>query len=193
MGDARQLSYFSDYKNEPLVCPECDWHGTWSQGSHEYFDSLADCSCPSKSGCSGPILAIVANPTSAEYEENRERLSAAEKAFGDAQVAFQKHFDEVALKEVNQLPDLQGDALNLVWDQEGEETVLRKADVEIWREPAVWDGYQRFLKARYGSRLQDLEPTEASMENLLGDNSAASSIVADARAGILANDPLRPA
>jgi len=54
----RQLSYFSDYKNEPLLCPECGWRGTWKEGSHDYFESLADCSCPAK-GCSGPMLAIV--------------------------------------------------------------------------------------------------------------------------------------
>jgi len=31
----RHLSYFSDYKNEPLVCPECGWRGTWEEGSHD--------------------------------------------------------------------------------------------------------------------------------------------------------------
>ena len=191
MGNARHLSYFSDYKNEPLVCPLCGWQGTWAEGDHEFFESLVDCSCPA---CpSAPMLAIVASPTHDEWEDHRARLSPAEQAFGDAQITFQKNFAAKSLKDSSQLPDLKEEALNLEWDQDGKETVLRNADIEIWREPALWDGYLRFLdvlvilKARYGLRLRDLKPTAASMDFLLGDNISASSILANARAGILAN------
>ncbi len=186
---ARHLSSFSDYKNEPLVCPECGWKGTWVEGSHDYFDSLVDCSCPAD-GCSGPMLAIVAHPTIAEWEEHKACLSPAEQAFGDAQVVFQEAFKAAALKDAAQLPDLEGEALDLVWDKEGAETVLRHEGREMWREPSVWEGYSRFmevlalLKERYGLRLRDVAPTPASEMDLYGEKTTAYLQIDEALKGL---------
>ncbi len=187
---ARQLSYFSDYRNEPLVCPLCGWQGTWAEGDHEVFDSLIDCSCPACPSLDAPMLAIVAGPTAGEWEAHRHTVAAAEMAFVDAQVAFQKNFHEVCLKRPDQLPALPPGDLGLTWDQEAKDTVLRHGSIEVWREPALWDGYLRYLEvlailqACYAPRLRDVAPTDESLLYLLGDRSAASHIVAEARAGL---------
>lgn len=55
---ARILDYYSDYKHEPLVCPECGWEGIWAEGIKEHCGNIVDCSCPAK-GCSSPMLALV--------------------------------------------------------------------------------------------------------------------------------------
>jgi hypothetical protein len=53
--------------------------------------------------------------------------------------------------------------------------VLRHAGVEIWRELAYWEGYTRFetvfaiLRERYGRRLREVRPTDASELYLYGD------------------------
>jgi len=185
---ARQLSCFSDYKNEPLVCPLCGWKGTWAEGSHEIFESLIDCSCPACPSLDAPMLAIVASPAPGEWEAHRASVDPAEMAFVDAQVAFQNRFKEVSLKRPDQLPMLPDGALELTWEMEDKDTVLRHGSVEVWREPALWDGYLRFreilpiLRAGYGPRLRDVVPTTDSMLYLLGDQLAAGACIAEARA-----------
>ena len=53
----------------------------------------------------------------------------------------------------------------------------------MWRELALWEGIERFeevamiLRARYGSRLHDLVPTEASHLYLYGDKLSARGAV----------------
>lgn len=183
----RHLSYFSDYENEPLVCPECGWRGAWTEGLHEHFESLVDCSCPAK-GCSGPMLAIVSHPTVDEWADQKGSLSTAEQAYGDAQVAFQKKFEAVSLKDASQLPELEGEGLDLVWDKDGAETVLRHEGREIWREPSLWGSYTRFMevlilvKARYGNRIRDFAPAPGSQMDLYGDEITAYRQVDNARA-----------
>ena len=83
------------------------------------------------------------------------------------------HFQSVCLKEVGQLPDLNGSELVLTWDLEHQKdgqhlTNIRHGETIIWREPARWEGYERFeeilviLKKKYGKHLRDLVPTNAS-------------------------------
>ena len=55
-------------------------------------------------------------------------------------------------------------------------TVIRHGSTEVWREPAVYEAYERFdevkaiLKQRYGKRFRSLTPTKASKMWLYGDH-----------------------
>lgn len=82
--------------------------------------------------------------------------------------------------------------LRLVWDLEEREnelkcTVIKCGDKVIWREPAVYEGYERFaavvsiLKRKYGERLRDVQQTPASELFLYGDELSAPRIVRDIR------------
>jgi hypothetical protein len=84
------------------------------------------------------------------------------------------------LRSPEQLPDLDGDELRLVWGQdergEGEQwTVIRFGDRVISSEPAFWESVPRFgevkalLRQRYGSRFHSLTPSEESKMYLYGD------------------------
>jgi hypothetical protein len=60
-------------------------------------------------------------------------------------------------------------------------TVLRIDGHEIWREIVYYEGKRRYfevaaiLRQKYGERLRDLRPTEASYTYLFGDDLSASS------------------
>jgi len=59
---------------------------------------------------------------------------------------------------------------------EADWTVLRCGERELWREPAVYEGADRFeevvalLAQKYGPRLQDVVPSSASELYLYGDH-----------------------
>jgi hypothetical protein len=67
------------------------------------------------------------------------------------------------------------------------ETLIKHGKTVILREPAIYEGYERFievakiLRAHYGSALRDLVPTESSKTYLYGDNLSSLEIVSEAR------------
>ena len=75
-------------------------------------------------------------------------------------------------------------------------SVVRHGDNEIWRERTIWEGYERFgavvtiLKAKYGTRLRDVVPTEASVPHLLGDAIEAPGRVQQIRASLSLREPV---
>src|SRR5262249_17517351 len=83
---------------------------------------------------------------------------------------LQKEFAKRSLKSPRQLPTIKGADIILVWDIEdynkGGDTLIEYGDQIIWREPAIFEGYERFrevaaiLKRKYRDRLQDLVPTQ---------------------------------
>lgn len=98
---------------------------------------------------------------------------------------------------VDQLPDLGCEPFTLAWDLsevnaggDNEEcfTVIAAGTREIWREPACWEGYDRFreiaeiLSEKYSPVLRDLVPTEDSEMYLLGDSMSADAKVEAVRA-----------
>lgn len=99
----------------------------------------------------------------------------------DRTEAFHDRARASQLKDPEQLPDLKGDALELIWDfepgAEGEDnvTVIRHGDRELWREVAYWEGGDRFaavftiLRRRYGWRLVSLVASGRSQLWLGGD------------------------
>jgi hypothetical protein len=184
---ARRFGYYDDWKTPILQCLNCGWKGTFEQGSVDYFGALMDSSCP---GCD-TMLAIVSYPTSAETDANMDKLTDQEKREVSARKRFLAQWEAASLKSADQLPDLQGAELTLAWDWlENEQkhfTVIRHGHTEVWHELACYEGYERFqeilkiLKAKYGSRLVDVVPTDASTLHLHGDSIRAIDIVQNIR------------
>jgi len=171
---ARIFGYFDDWRNAILECPSCGWKGTFGQGLRDQSDMVMDSSCPN---CAeSPMLAVVSATCSvAEYQAHRDSLKEAEKAFGDAQVEAIEARARAHFLTAEDLPELEGDALDLVWDADGGSVVLLHQGREIGRELGGFENYRRFLdmvrilEARYGRRFRALVPTDASMLDLLGD------------------------
>ena len=175
--------YYDDWKSTVLECPRCRWKGKFDQGRVELYDSLMDSSCPQCSWLDAPILAIVSYPTIQESEQHWPELTEEERRHVTTRTQFLARWDATCLKAPEQLPELDARDLIVVWDcvKEAAEhiTVLRHRDTEIWREPALYEGYERFreivliLRRKYGERLADVIPTEASELYLYGDKLSA--------------------
>jgi hypothetical protein len=99
-------------------------------------------------------------------EQQREREEAEEQ---------ERLYRAQCLQAADQLPELPDGDLNLVWDQEEGQTLIRSGDTVIWSEPLAYEAFDRFerialiLKEKYGVRIKDLSPTNRSMLFLYGD------------------------
>ncbi|MDA8417545.1 MAG: hypothetical protein M0Z90_00780 [Desulfobacteraceae bacterium] len=182
------LDYFGDWRTRRLTCPACGWTGTFQEGNWELFEALEDCHCPGDHGGSqAPMLAILPFPTLAEWEAHEAQLSSAERAYVGRVRDGRERFMARKLKGADELPDLPGEALDLAWDQAGDEVVIRLGDREVWREPVRYESLWRYeqvlalLRTKYGARLRDLAPTPASEYHLYGDQTAAPHAVARLR------------
>lgn len=172
------LDYFGDWKCRLLTCPTCGWTGTFNQGWTEIYEMLEDCHCPGEHGfLDRPMLAILQFPTLKEYRENWDNLPEHEKDYVEAIEISLDRFNQGKLKSYDQLPDLESSVLDLIWDEEINETLIRCGNQILWREPVRYEALWRFeevvalLKEKYGTRLRDLEPTHDSWMNLYGDKS----------------------
>lgn len=191
---ATHVKYF-EFESDRIVTCDCGWSGKSGHGNREDYHELYEISCPK---CDR-MLFIVAYPT---HEETREAAAAGNREAEQNLVvvthreAFLARAEEHELTAASELPELEGDELIIAWDfeerTEDDErrdnwTVLRDGDRVIWREIAFYEGYERFgevleiLRARYGGRLADLRPTEASYNYLLGDVLRAGGIVKSLR------------
>jgi len=114
---------------------------------------------------------------------------------------FLARWEAASLKVPEQLPDLKGSALRLTWDlvtggSKQFDTVIRHGKREVWREPSLYEGYQRFqdivdiLKVKYGSRLSDVVPTDASALYLYGDSISSIDFVRQIRESLRNPQPL---
>jgi hypothetical protein len=184
---SRHFSYYDKgWADEILECPICPWNGRFHQGATCLFPDFTDCQCPNCDIFTRPMLAIVMHPT---YQEMLDYGSPEEKAIAERLIAKNKAFWAVALTKPEQLPDIPGDDdLFLTWDADYSEgrdqprTVIRNGDQVLFSEPAAWeaigfpgDGSSRYegickvLKQKYGDRVRELEPTNASRMWLYGD------------------------
>ena len=102
--------------------------------------------------------------------------------------ALWERFGQTKLELPEQLPDLQEEEIDLVWDTEnagGKEAsvVIKAGDRVLWREPLFWECWPRFnqvkviVKQKYGRRCRSLTPTDRSHIWLFGDSISASSNV----------------
>ena len=197
---ARTFGYYDDWRSATLECPRCGWKGTFEQGAVGQYDELMDSSCPACDPSAAPMLAIVSFPTIEETEQNWAKATDEEKQFVQARKRWLANWEAASLRSVDQLPDWVGPAAALTWDCAGDPaegdsgapsfTVIRHGGTEIWREPICWEGYERFgevvqiLKQKYGKRLLDVVPTDASELYLFGDKITAPEYVARIRASL---------
>lgn len=179
--------YFDDlWKTEVLECPKCHWLGTFEQGSVEYYSELMDCHCPKCSSLEAPMLAIVSYPTLEELRANQDKPGIRE--YVERIDAGFDRFEREKLREPEQLPDINENSFTLTWDFDGSNpddhrTLIKHGEAVIFSEPARWEEYERFneiaeiLKQKYGTRISDLIPTEASHMWLWGDKWSAPDYV----------------
>lgn len=191
------VSYFGDWRDEQWQCEHCEWCGKGSElADGEMFSEVMEMDCPR---CHTPVV-YFGFPTIAESRAHWDKLPPLDRQLLRIAEASQRTFEQARLRDPSQLPDLGGDRLVLEWDCDmsatempsssapGWQTVIRWGSMELWREPAYYECYQRFLDvidilvAKYGARLHDLVPTEASWLYLYGDRLSASNIVDTARA-----------
>ncbi|HEY3399878.1 MAG TPA: hypothetical protein VGK03_04540 [Geothrix sp.] len=173
------LDYFGDWRTRPLVCPTCGWTGTFEEGWTELYDALQDCQCPGEHGSGNrPMLAVLPYPTLEQWQARAGRLSPAEQAYIGQIENGRERFNRLKLRMASQLPDLPDPVLDLLWDQEAEDLVIRLGAREVWREPIRYEALWRYeqiltlLQAKYGLRLRDLAPTPAAEYHLYGDKTA---------------------
>ena len=136
-------------------------------------------------------MTLVMLPTLEESRANWERLSQDEREQVEAIERHQADFTARGLTENFQLPDIETPSFVLHWDfdysESNNETLIKHGDTIIFREPAFYEGYERFiqvaeiLRARYGCALRDLIPTVNSGTYLDGDSYTSSNTVDEAR------------
>ena len=183
----RGYSHFDPWQKQPRQCPHCQWQGVAGECTvGESYHNLTGMDCPR---CAEELFVLTAT-TIEEVLANWDRMTDAER---QGYERFRRHHQEFAARALTapeQLPDLEGDRLVLTWDFQSEpgetnnETVIKHGDMIIWSEPAFYEGFERFgavaqiLRQRYGTRLHDLIPTDASKLYLYGDASLSGSSIA---------------
>jgi len=166
--------------NEKIYQCKCGWSGTMDDGVSEPFDQLMELYCPK---CN-ERLDVIVYPT---YEETMQ-AAADGKNVNPADVAAQEirkelsaRWEKEKLNEPNQLPDIQGDNLEFVWDQKeyGSWTktyyVITHNGELVWKEPSFYEDAPRFpeivdiFKKKYGSRFKEMAVTWSALGPLMGD------------------------
>lgn len=189
---AKQLRYWDYDPDATIACSECGWAGSGA-GNEEMFEALLDVKCPQ---CCNMLL-MVQYPTVGETREAAaagNQRAVAELPRAEAGESRHAWATGLLLREPTQLPDLNESDVTIDWDfenRDGEDwTVLRHLGVEIWREPAFYEGYPRFvevfeiLRQRYRTRLREVRPTAASGQYLYGGRLGSLQIVKDLNAGL---------
>jgi hypothetical protein len=180
----RVCKYYSDWQQELFACAECGWTGTVGFEDLEVGDVAAIIECPKCYRSIGVVLYPNLEETKEAAAQGNEEAIKALPGFEsrvERNWELLDRFDQEKLRSADQLPNLDGEALEFDWDfvkgDDGEfYQVIRAGGVEVWRELAFFNNIRRFeeikemLKAKYGTRFKSLTPTLASIEWLSGDN-----------------------
>ena len=180
--------YYDNWRDEEFDCPACKWHGPGHALSFgDYTWDRADLLCPA---C-GEYITFVMHPTIEEARANWDKVSEWDRKNIEKAEAFRADFARRKLREATQLPDIAEPSFILHWDfadyGSSRETLIKHDDNVIFAEPALYEGYERFiqvaeiLRTRYGAALRDLIPTSTSELYLYGDYFGSQAIVAEAR------------
>ena len=185
------MNYY-EFKKASVKCDHCGWEGYGREaGVLEVFREVAEYCCPK---CQEKI-AVVLHPTLDESRAHWSELDPLEQAHVEMIESNSREFAGRSLKSASELPDIDLPAFVLLWDRDGDDgargdTVIRLGDRVIWQEPEVYEGYWRYeeivelLKSRYGTALQDLEPSVRSGDCLYGDRVGSLGIVEILRNGL---------
>ena len=188
--NAKHLAYWEYDPDATIECPACGWAGR-CEDHQRLFRDLLDVECLD---CERMLL-IVSFPTD---DETRAAAAAGNKEARRemAEVKRRAVLDRLRAKyeltSADQLPDLPGDEIVVVWDQieatldsrkASYWTVLRHGTLELWREPIYYEGIERLeviariLQTKYGARLVEIRPTKDSEVYLYGDLLSARDIL----------------
>lgn len=190
-------NYYSGWREHQYECPKCTWTGTGEAcATGGMFQDLWEIECPK---C-GERLDVIQYPTIEEIRANWDKASEADKAQVLAREAFLKQAAATELRDPEQLPEIKGDQIVLVWDKDfgdkhRNQTVIRYGDHEIWREACYYEGIGRFstvvnlLRKKYGWRLKDVVTTLGSHVDLYGDILSAPWVERDVRWAVWMADP----
>jgi hypothetical protein len=180
----KAFKYYSTWQREVFNCPRCGWSGTVSLADlDDPCGDAATIQCPKCFRSIGvvvfPNLADTEEAAAQGNEEAMRELPGMQdriKRFA----ARNEQFEKEKLRSADQLPELDGDSLEFLWDiaDAGGDTyqIIRLGDFALWREFAYFDNIPRFnelkgfLKNKYGTRFKSLRPTDDSLEWLCGDN-----------------------
>ena len=176
--------YYSNWQHEVFTCSECGWTGNVSHEDLEAGDVAAIIECPKCYRSLGVLLYPNLEETKEAAANGNEEAIKGLPSFEsriERNWELLDRFEQEKLRSANQLPDLDGEALEFDWDfEKGEDgefyQVIRTGDAEVWRELAFFNNVPRFeeikgmLKAKYGTRFKSLTPIQASIEWLSGDN-----------------------
>ena len=169
-----------------FTCPKCHWTG---KGSALIAGDISRTGCEELCPSCNEMVDWLEFPLVAEMLENFDKLKPEDQKM--ALVISQGHskWDASKLKSVDQLPDIEGDYIVLVWDEDNEakEIIIRHGRDVIFRQIGSWEYYQffitacRILKTKYGHRLLDVVPTPRARCGMDGDRVCASNSVDEMR------------
>jgi hypothetical protein len=186
MNEITMPNYYDPWKTYDYTCSACSWHG--KGGDLAYGEIGSDCMelvCP----VCRELLVLIMYPTVEDSRANWDKLSESERSNIEQVEAFRADFQSRKLREPSPLPDICESSFVLYWDfdDSSREMLIKHQEQIIHREPAIFEGYERFievaqiLRNRYGEALRDLIPTESSEVYLYGDHLAAPQKVDLAR------------
>jgi len=195
------MNYY-EFQKASVKCKKCGWEGSGRETNPlEVFREVAEYCCPK---CQEKI-AVILHSSLHESRAHWSELSPLEQAHVELIERNLEEFEARRLTSASELPSIDLPAFVLLWDRDGDEpgradTVIRLGDRVIWQEPQVYEGFWRYeeivelLKSRYGSALQDLEPTVRSGDCLYGDRLGSLWGVQELRNGLrqAAAQPLEP-
>jgi hypothetical protein len=176
----KKFEWYSNWKKEVFACSHCGWQGL---GSEAFPDEVGMMECPRCDHGVGYVEFPSLRDTekaAALGNEDAIRDLPERRAWIKRLEARTRRFEREKLKNVSQLPDLDGESLEFTLDvvsMDGEDyQVIRLGDAEISRELAFWDHLPRFndiknlLRKKYGTRFKSLTPTAWSLDWLTGDH-----------------------
>lgn len=177
--------YYEGWKEKKYTCENCDWNGNGAECERGMFyrKMFLEIYCPA---CTS-FLDLIVFPFQESCDKDMEKLTEEQRNALREQDEQMRLYLDKCLQTASQLPEIDGDAFNLAWDQVEGETQITKGDTVIWSEPVAYEGFYRFerialiLKEKYGSRVKDLEPTDRSMLFLYGDLASSMDYVKKVR------------
>ncbi len=175
------FEWYSNWKNDHFTCEHCGWAG---KGEEAFPDEVGMMECPNCDHGVGYVQFASLRDTkraAAQGNEDAIRDLPEKRAWVEQMEKRMNRFEREKLQNPDQLPELEGQWLEFVWDfvkDVGDEDyqIIRVRDVEVWRELAFFDNISRFneikalLKQKYGMRFRSLTPTEVSLDWLTGDH-----------------------
>lgn len=172
----RWKDYNENWKKYTYECSRCGWSGIGEDAKQlRACVNLFYLHCPR---CNFE-LAGVSYPRTPENLPKRIKPENEYQALIQTREQFLRALQGQWLGSPEQLPDIEGDHLIFIWDDEEREQkrdlVIRYGAKTVWREPCFFGCFSRYeaitniLKQKYGARLKDLIPTRWSCIELAGN------------------------